>query len=283
MSLRKNALDILQKTSRTFYIPISRLPAELLEAVASAYLCMRAIDEIEDHPELDHVIKARLLRRLSLNLQASGADSVIDDFALGLETDTNYLAEVSLRIGEWCLLAPPEIAPRIWDATAAMADRMAYWAENNWRIETKADLDSYTFSVAGAVGLLLSDLWSWYDNTRTNRLQAIGFGRGLQSVNILRNYKEDKARGVDFFPSGWDGEMMQNYARENLHLADLYTQSLKSGPALDFCQIPLALAYGTLDVIALGKEKLTRNDVLALVEQASSMRIASDSIYATER
>ena len=60
---------------------------------------------------------------------------------------------------------------------------------------------------------------------------------------------------------------MQAYARRNLKLADLYTQSLNSGPALDFCRIPLALAYGTLDAIALGKAKLTRHDVLTLVEQ----------------
>ena len=38
MVLRRDALDLLKETSRTFYIPISRLPAGLLEAVASAYL-----------------------------------------------------------------------------------------------------------------------------------------------------------------------------------------------------------------------------------------------------
>ncbi|MDJ0528888.1 MAG: phytoene/squalene synthase family protein, partial [Microcystis sp. M53600_WE12] len=31
MNLRDNALTILQETSRTFYIPISRLPDRLLE------------------------------------------------------------------------------------------------------------------------------------------------------------------------------------------------------------------------------------------------------------
>ncbi len=38
MNLRKDALEILKATSRTFYIPISRLPSGLQEAVASAYL-----------------------------------------------------------------------------------------------------------------------------------------------------------------------------------------------------------------------------------------------------
>ena len=60
-------------------------------------------------------------------------------------------------------LAPMTIAPRIWEATSTMADRMAYWAEIGWRIETEGHLNQYTFSVAGSVGLLLSDLWSWHD------------------------------------------------------------------------------------------------------------------------
>jgi len=269
MNLRENALEILKETSRTFYIPISRLPSGLLEAVASAYLCMRAIDEIEDHPTLNNNTKAKLLRRLSLNLQAASDNSQVQDFSKGLINQEDLLPEVSLRIGEWCLLAPSNIAPRVWDATAAMADRMAYWSEKNWNIETKEDLDSYTFSVAGAVGLLLSDLWAWYNNTQTNRMYAIGFGRGLQSVNILRNHQEDKTRGVDFFPKNWDAPKMQAYARHNLHLADCYTKSLPPGPVFDFCQIPLTLAYGTLKVMTLGQEKLTRSDVLALVEQAS--------------
>jgi farnesyl-diphosphate farnesyltransferase len=268
MNLRNNALKILQETSRTFYIPISRLPSQLQEAVASAYLCMRAIDEIEDSPELDNFTKAKLLRRISLNLQAGTDLSAVEDFSRELG-ECNLLAEVTLRIGEWALLAPETIAPRIWDATAAMADRMAYWAENNWKIHAEADLDRYTFSVAGAVGLLLSDLWAWYDGTRSDRTCAIGFGRGLQAVNILRNRAEDLRRGVDFFPDRWHEEEMHVYARRNLKLADRYTSALPPGPALDFCKIPLALAYGTLEVLALGEEKLSRSDVLALVEQVT--------------
>jgi farnesyl-diphosphate farnesyltransferase len=229
---------------------------------------MRAIDEVEDSPELDNFTKAKLLRRISLNLQAGTDQSTVEDFSSELG-DCHLLAEVTLRIGEWALLAPETIAPRIWDATAAMADRMAYWAENNWKIHAQADLDRYTFSVAGAVGLLLSDLWAWYDGTRSDRTCAIGFGRGLQAVNILRNRAEDLRRGVDFFPDRWHEEEMHVYARRNLKLADRYTSALPPGPALDFCKIPLALAYGTLEVLALGEEKLSRSDVLALVEQVT--------------
>ncbi|BDA40134.1 squalene/phytoene synthase family protein [Candidatus Atelocyanobacterium thalassae] len=269
MNLQNDALKALKETSRTFYIPISRLPDNLREAVASAYLCMRAIDEIEDHPDIENFIKAKILRQMSLNLQAVNEKSGVKDFSADLAPYGTVLPDVSLQLGKWALLAPNTIAPRIWDATAAMADRMAYWTENNWTIRTEAHLDQYTFSVAGAVGILLSDLWSWHDGTQTNRQHAIGFGRGLQAVNIIRNHREDLNRGVSFIPQGWHIKDVYKYARYNLTLADLYTKSLSSGPALDFCKIPLALAHGTLDVMALGKDKLSRSDVMALVQQAT--------------
>ncbi len=270
MNGSKDALEVLKATSRTFFIPISRLPVGLKEAVASAYLCMRAIDEVEDHSHLENAVKARLLQQMSLSLQAGGGRTTRDSFPMDWGDLRAVLPEVTLRFGEWAALAPEAIAPRIWDATAAMADRMAHWALTNWRVETEQDLDCYTFSVAGAVGLLLSDLWAWYDGTTTNRAQAIGFGRGLQAVNILRNSKEDGDRGVSFLPQGWEASDLQNYARRNLLLADLYTNSLPKGPAKTFCQIPLVLAWGTLDTMALGKDKLSRSDVMALIAPFTS-------------
>lgn len=273
MALRKDALEVLEETSRTFYIPISRLPLGLQEAVTSAYLCMRAIDQIEDHPTLDNPSKAKLLRAISLKLQAGVDGFASDDFSDGFSLHRELLQEVTIRIGEWAQLASGTIAPRIWDATAAMADRMAYWAENNWNIQTESDLDRYTFGVAGAVGLLLSDLWTWYDGTPTNRTEAIGFGRGLQAVNILRNRMEDLERGVDLFPKGWSPQDMQAYARRNLALADAYTNALPVGPALNFCQIPLLLAHGTLDALSHGREKLSRSEVLAIIEPMSSKNV----------
>ena len=51
MTLPSDVTRVLKNTSRTFFIPIARLPARLQETVASAYLSMRAIDEIEDHTE----------------------------------------------------------------------------------------------------------------------------------------------------------------------------------------------------------------------------------------
>ncbi len=264
MSTGKDALDMLKETSRTFFIPISRLPVGLQDAVMSGYLCLRAIDEVEDHPRLDNRTKATLLHSISHVLQTTFTSA---DFATMFGYYQKELPEVTLRVADWALLAPPTVAPRVWEATATMADRMAQWAENGWTIRTEADLDRYTFGVAGSVGLLLSDLWAWYNGTQSNRIHAVGFGRGLQAVNILRNHTEDVARGVEFFPPGWEVEDMHAYARRNLALADAYTNALPPGPVLDFCALPLALAYATLESLARGDGKLTRSDVLQIVSQ----------------
>jgi farnesyl-diphosphate farnesyltransferase len=271
VSNREEALDELKKTSRTFFIPISRLPTgPLQDAVMSGYLCMRAIDEVEDHPTLDNQTKAMLLRSISRTLQATFD---VGDFAAILGSYHEELPEVTLRVGEWALLAPPSVAPRVWETTATMADRMAQWADNGWSIHTEADLDRYTFGVAGSVGLLLSDLWAWYDGTQTDRINAVGFGRGLQAVNILRNHEEDMARGVDFYPDNWQTQDLHAYARRNLALADAYTGTLPSGPVLEFCAIPLALAYATLDALASGNGKLSRREVVQIVDQRISRRM----------
>jgi len=71
MSIKEDALDMLKETSRTFFVPISRLPVGLQEAVMSGYLCMRAIDEVEDDPSLDNCTKATLLRTISHTLQTT--------------------------------------------------------------------------------------------------------------------------------------------------------------------------------------------------------------------
>jgi farnesyl-diphosphate farnesyltransferase len=270
MTYQSDILRVLKETSRTFFIPIVRLPAKLQEAIGAAYLCMRAIDEIEDHPTLDNHAKASILHGLSWSLQAQLAS---DDPAIASQLEAVFLPyrkilpEVTLRISDWLWHVPLGIAPRVWDATIAMADRMAYWVENNWLIQTEADLNSYTFSVAGAVGLLICDIWAWNDGSQIDRLAAIRFGRGLQSVNILRNREEDSQRGVNFFPSGWAEKHMFAYARKNLEQAKVGIGQISQVSFRCMVDIPLALAEATLQAIENGQSKLTRSQVMQIVGQ----------------
>jgi farnesyl-diphosphate farnesyltransferase len=263
-------LRVLKENSRTFFIPIVRLPVKLQETIGSAYLCMRAIDEIEDHPTLDNRTKASILHELSRVLQAQLASdnpahiSLLEAIFLPYQ---KILPEVTLRISDWLSYVPQGIAPRVWDATVALADRMAYWVENNWLIQTEADLDSYTFSVAGAVGLLICDIWAWFDGSQIDRSAAIQFGRGLQSVNILRNREEDGQRGVNFFPSGWAEKQMFDYARKNIEKAKAGIILISQESFRYLVDIPLALAEATLQALENGQSKLTHSQVMQIVGQ----------------
>ena len=50
-------------------------------------------------------------------------------------------------------------------------------------------------------------------------------------------------------------------------MAEAYKKSLpKTSAALIFCKIPVALAQATLTCIAFGKDKLTRNEVVKIID-----------------
>jgi farnesyl-diphosphate farnesyltransferase len=263
--LSQKSIEVLKKTSRTFFIPISFLPLRLKEAVTSAYLCMRAVDEIEDHPGLSSDSKVYLLQSISELLRRNQSHKTVKLFG----PYHSQLPEVTLRLNDWIKLCPPQVTPNLLNATQLMSDGMAEWAMKGWAIQNKDDLDRYTFHVAGLVGLLLSDLWNWFDATKTKRDLAVSFGRGLQAVNIIRNRDEDLSRGVNFFPRGWDFKDMLNYAQENLSLANLYVEEIESAPILNFCKIPLALAHATLEALEAGDAKLSRSAVNQIVLQVT--------------
>jgi len=265
--LYKDAMKVLKETSRTFYIPITLLGRTLKKTVGSAYLCMRAIDEIEDHEELDNDVISSLLRQTAELLKTSFDEKAYKKIIAPYQ---EQLPEVSIRLGDWIQVCPEEIRQTVQNYTATMAGGMADWADRNWQVKTPEDLDDYTYYVAGLVGELLSDIWKWYDNTETDPELAIGFGRGLQAVNILRNQEEDyEERGVNFVPEGWGREEVFNYARKNLALADEYMKDIQTKRIKWFCKIPLELAKKTLAVMESGREKMTRDEVEETVEEVT--------------
>lgn len=261
----KEAKKMLKETSRTFYIPIMFLKKDLRSAVASAYLVFRAIDEIEDDEQLDHHLKHDLLMQVS-ELFKKPFDQ--EQYVEILGDTAEQLPEVARRIQEWIDFCPQEALPILMDSASEMAYGMAKWSKRNWQIETKEDLDDYTYYVAGLVGTMLSDMWALYGEEETNRELAIGYGRGLQAVNILRNEDEDyDERGVSFMPTGWTRDDLFAYAKENLAQADLYMESLTKKNIILFCRLPLALAHKTLKAMEEGREKMTRAEVERTVEE----------------
>lgn len=257
-------MHVLKQTSRTFYIPIKLLNATLRQTVGSAYLCMRAIDEIEDHEQLPSDVKQSLLRSTSQLLQTTFDKAAYEKL---LQPYEDILPEVTLRLGDWLDVCPEGILGKVKESTSIMADGMAKWVEKDFVVKTKEDLDDYTYYVAGLVGVMLSDIWEWFDGTKTDRALAIGYGRGLQAVNMLRNVEEDADRGVHFMPEGWTRDDMFDYASENLAQANDYIASIKTKNIIIFCKIPLALADRTLKALKAGHDKMSRSDVESTVDE----------------
>ncbi|GGM22142.1 hypothetical protein GCM10011351_05020 [Paraliobacillus quinghaiensis] len=262
--LHKEAMHVLKLTSRTFYIPINLLEPTLKNTVASAYLCMRAIDEIEDHEMLDPKTKQALLYATSALLNNENGFDVVKYRQL-LKEYESILPEVTLRLGDWIMICPEGIVGKVKESTSIMANGMADWAGKGWYIRSEEELNDYTYYVAGLVGVMLSDIWKWYDNTETDTDLAIAFGRGLQSVNILRNQQEDHERGVNFIPDEWELDDMFHYATQNLSLGKKYMKDINNRNILLFCKIPLALAEKTLKALKNGREKISRKEVETIV------------------
>lgn len=263
--LQKDTMRVLKDTSRTFYIPISLLNHTLKMTVGSAYLCMRAIDEIEDHENLNHEIKQELLQSISELLKEKSFDELAYEELL--RPYAAELPEVTLRLSDWISVCPLGIVNKVKESTSIMASGMAKWVKKDFVIQTKDDLDDYTYYVAGLVGVMLSDIWKWYDNTETDYELAIGYGRGLQAVNMLRNQDEDAERGVRFLPEGWTRGNLFHYAEANLKMADQYIESIETKKILLFCKIPSSLAKKTLRAMKNGEDKMSRQDVESTVEE----------------
>lgn len=261
----KEAMRVLKETSRTFYIPITFLKSDLKHSVVSAYLVMRAIDEIEDHELISNDTKYELLMQVSELFKQPFTEEA---YLRIIEPVKEQLPEVSLRLYDWVQACPEGSRPMMMEISSEMAFGMAKWAKKNWQVQTKEDLDDYTYYVAGVVGVYLSKLWHWSYGQETDLDLAIGFGRGLQAVNILRNQKEDsEERGVSFVPDGWSRDDLFAYAEDNLKKADAYIATLSEKSTVMFCRLPLEFAHKSLKAMKKGQEKMSRAEVEQTVNE----------------
>lgn len=97
--LYKEAMNVLKATSRTFFIPITFLEKDMKTTVATAYLCMRAIDEIEDHEDITVEEKARMLTKTAELLSTQPFDNAA--YLAEIDAYKSILPEVTLRLNDW--------------------------------------------------------------------------------------------------------------------------------------------------------------------------------------
>src|SRR5690606_16426873 len=120
----KEAMRVLKETSRTFYIPITFLKSDLKHSDASAYLVMRAIDEIEDHELISNDTKYELLMQVSELFKRPFTEEA---YLRIIEPVKEQLPEVSLRLYDWVQACPEGSRPMMMEISNEMAFGMAKW------------------------------------------------------------------------------------------------------------------------------------------------------------
>lgn len=165
--------------AKNFYYAFAILPEDKRNAIYAAYAFSGLVDDIAD--ELDErreqerqlaEARARLLacqegRRAGPLYTALGA--AFDEFHIPAEFFDELINGVEM------------------DFTIS---RYATWA----------DLYEYCYRVASMVGLICTSVFGTQGHPRA-RQYAIDLGIGLQIVNIMRDVKEDAARGRVYFPA----------------------------------------------------------------------------------
>ncbi|MGE7384580.1 squalene/phytoene synthase family protein [Streptomyces sp. NPDC004126] len=258
-------LSMLRATARTFAVPIMWLPPGIRHSTTAANLCLRAVDEIEDHPTLPPATRIRLLTDIAGALCTSDPAQAVTAVLAPHAAD---LPEVSRRLTEWLDHAPPPTRARIREETAAMALRMAEWVRRDWQVHTEGDLDHYTYSVFGSVGLLMSDLWFHHDGTRIDPDLTITFFRGLQAVHILQVCAGDPVRRAKLLPDGWSEEDLARHIEVRLRAGDRCVGLLPPGTARSCYSALLAIARPTTRAALRGQPKLSRPEAIRLMADA---------------
>jgi len=224
MSESRKALlgDLLQATSRSFYLTLRVLPAAVRPQIGMAYLLARTTDTIADTEilpvaqRLDALqkLRERILGQNSTPLrfgelakeQGAPAEKLllekIEDALAALKefsgADQKLIREVLTTI-----TSGQELDLRRFggSATGNHSDKKII------ALETAAELDDYTYRVAGCVGEFWTKLCraQLFPNARLDEKQFIAdgirFGKGLQLVNILRDLPADLKNGRCYLPT----------------------------------------------------------------------------------
>ncbi|MGH7990917.1 MAG: phytoene/squalene synthase family protein, partial [Limisphaerales bacterium] len=200
-----------------FYLTLRVLPGAIRPQIGLAYLLARTTDTIADteilpvDQRLDalHKLRERILGQssaplnfgeLAQNQNSSAEKLLLEKVEESLATLQKFSAEDQKLIR--AVLATITSGQELDLRRFAKAS-----AENIVALETAAELDDYTYRVAGCVG----EFWTkicrahLFPHARLDEKQfitdGIRFGKGLQLVNILRDLPADLKKGRCYLPS----------------------------------------------------------------------------------
>jgi farnesyl-diphosphate farnesyltransferase len=217
MSANWQLPDLLKATSRSFYLTLRVLPARVRPQIGLAYLLARTTDTIADTEILPVVqrldalqkLRERILNQNStpLNFSELAQKQNLSAEKLLLEKTEASLALLQTLSAE-DLKFVREVLTTITSGQELDLRRFANTSNGNIiALETAAELDDYTYRVAGCVG----EFWTkicrahLFPSAKLDEKQFIAdgirFGKGLQLVNILRDLPADLKNGRCYLPT----------------------------------------------------------------------------------
>ena len=216
-STRRLQTAILRSVSRSFYLSIRFLPVQLREPVALAYLLARTTDTVADTPRISGTLRVETLQTLSKAIQGKASRSVVVDLVASFAPLQQHAAERTLIESlpdclEWLehleMADLNEIRTLLEKITQGqMLDLHRFDSPEEIRaLRTAADLDEYTYLVAGCVGEFWTRLCFRHVRKFATRSEdemlTLGkrYGVALQLINILRDAGSDLRAGRCYFP-----------------------------------------------------------------------------------
>src|SRR6266478_1219608 len=208
---------ILRSVSRSFYLSIRFLPAQLRQPIALAYLLARATDTIADTTGISRLVRIETLKMLSNGIQGKASrDVVVDLIASFVPLQVNENEQRLLESLPDCLDWLDQIEHADHNdirivlgkiTRGQMLDLQRFDNPQEIRaLSTAADLDEYTYLVAGCVG----EFWTRlcfrhvrnFARLSEDEMLALGkrYGMALQLINVLRDAGSDLRAGRCYFP-----------------------------------------------------------------------------------
>jgi farnesyl-diphosphate farnesyltransferase len=212
-----NANELLKATARSFYLTLRVLPASVRPQISLAYLLARTTDTIADTEIVPLSKRLDALASLRSRIAGeSGAPLNFDDLARhqGSAAERMLLEKISDSLAALQSLAAAdrELVRAVLEIITGgqELDLQRFASQRPGAIialKSAAELDDYTYRVAGCVGEFWTRLCRahLFPRAELNEPQLIAdgirFGKGLQLVNILRDLPADLKNGRCYLPS----------------------------------------------------------------------------------
>ncbi len=208
--------ELLRDVSRSFYLSLRVLPAPLRQPMGTAYLLARAADTLADTALLAPEQRLRQLHALRQHLLSgtSPQSGQLDTLLLQSRNDDAETRLLRLLPRVFALLqqqAPDDqaqIRKLLATLTRGMEQDLVKFPQNPEQttiaLADEAELDEYTYLVAGCVGEFWSEIaaahLSGIERQEHLRQHGIRYGQALQMINILRDLGQDLRLGRCYLP-----------------------------------------------------------------------------------